>query len=70
MALSLLRCSPRELQGKKRGGSGTDLPICMVVSVVMFVVVAAAGRWGWKVACGDSGFDGAFNGTVDGEVGN
>ena len=28
----------------------------MVVSVVMFVV--AAGRWGRKVAHGDSGFDG------------
>ena len=30
----------------------------MVVSVVMFVVVVAAGGWGWKVARGDSGFDG------------
>ena len=27
-------------------------------SVVMFVVVVAAGGWGWKVARGDSGFDG------------
>ena len=32
--------------------------------------MVAAGGWGWKVARGDSGFNGAFDGTVDGEVGN